>query len=97
MNIESFDIDTTYLIKALTNNNLVPSNAYLGLVDYGSEAFHATENITFAAHSFDMNLTLGTAPVLNAAPPSTAHQDHKILWVIAGLILMYNMFQQYGA
>jgi len=68
--MSDFDIDLTALFQALWKNNLIPSNASLGLVEFGSEAFHSVQNITFAASNFGMDLSPGTPPELNIAVAS---------------------------
>lgn len=65
-----FDIDLTALFQALWKNNLVPSNASLGLVEFGSEAFYSAQNITFAASDFGMDLSPGSPPELHIAMAS---------------------------
>jgi len=63
-------MDITALLQALWKNNLVPSNASLGLVEFGSEAFHSAQNVTFAASDFGMDLSPGSSPDLNIAVAS---------------------------
>lgn len=76
--MSDFNMDLTALFQALWKNNLIPSNASLGLVEFGSEAFHSAQNVTFAASDFGMDLSPGSSPELNitiASGPchSTAH------------------------
>jgi xyloglucan-specific endo-beta-1,4-glucanase len=61
-NIKNFDFDVTPLIKELSTSNFVPLNTYIGTVEFGSEAFFATENITFSASKFDMFLESKNSP-----------------------------------
>jgi xyloglucan-specific endo-beta-1,4-glucanase len=63
--MSDFDFDLTTLLQALWKNNLVPSNASLGLIEFGSEAFHSDQNVTFAVSEFGMDLAPGPSPELN--------------------------------
>lgn len=96
MNITDFNEDISPLLQALWRNKLIPGDAFLGLVEFGTEAFHSDKNITFTVSHFGMNLTSGTAPNLatttaTTCPQSTAPtlQDSlPFFWVlISGMVV----------
>jgi xyloglucan-specific endo-beta-1,4-glucanase len=58
-NITSFNFDISPLFDYLTSHNLLPATTYLGSVQYGTEAFHATSNVTFSASNFNLKVTKG--------------------------------------
>jgi len=55
------------LLQYLWRNDLVPSNATLGLIEFGSEAYHADANVTFSASNFSIDVSVGQAPQLDLA------------------------------
>ncbi|OCK77131.1 glycoside hydrolase family 12 protein [Lepidopterella palustris CBS 459.81] len=95
LNITDFNEDISPLLQALWRNSLVPQNAFLGLVEFGSEAFHSDKNVTFSISNFGMNLTSDTAPNLTVvtAPksctPSAATSvwdSLSFFWAIVGIV-----------
>jgi xyloglucan-specific endo-beta-1,4-glucanase len=58
-NITNFNFDVSPLLDYLTNHNLLPETTYLGSVQFGTEAFHATSNVTFLASNFNLDVTKG--------------------------------------
>ena len=55
-NQPSFDEEVTPLIQYLIRQALLTTNDFLGVVEFGTEAFYSTGNITFSASSFHMDL-----------------------------------------
>lgn len=64
-NQTGFFEDVSPLLQYLWRNNLVDADAYLGLVQYGTEAYHAASNVTLSASNFSMALEIGTPPHLD--------------------------------
>jgi hypothetical protein len=64
----SFDEDITPLLQYLWRNDLVSADARIGLVEFGSEAYHAGNNVTFSAGDFSMNVWPGTPVNLELNP-----------------------------
>ncbi|KAI3398042.1 hypothetical protein diail_9905 [Diaporthe ilicicola] len=56
----SFDEDITPLLQYLWRNELVSADARIGLVEFGSEAYHSGNNVTFSAGGFNMDVWPGT-------------------------------------
>jgi hypothetical protein len=52
----TFKFDATSALQALVSNNLVPGNASIGVVGFGTEAFYATENVTWTVSAFGFGL-----------------------------------------
>lgn len=74
----SFDEDITPLLQYLWRNELVSADARIGLVEFGSEAYHAGNNVTFSAGDFSMDVwpgppvSLALNPVAdNCLPPQS--------------------------
>ena len=63
-NDTAFSADLSPLLQPLWRNGLISPASYLGVVEFGSEAFHSSENITFTASGFDIHLLAGTAPTI---------------------------------
>lgn len=55
------------LLQYLWRNELISSNASLGLIEFGSEAYHADGNVTFSASNFTAKASVGIAPLLDMA------------------------------
>lgn len=58
----SFDEDIAPLFQYLWHNELLSADAQLGLVEFGSEAYHSGNNVTFSASSFGMGVWPGDPP-----------------------------------
>ena len=63
-NRTSFAAEVSPLLQYLWRNGLVSAGSSVGVVSFGSEAFHSDGNVTFAAADFDMHLVEGAAPNL---------------------------------
>ena len=61
-NITDFNEDISPLLQYLYKNDLVPASLYLGAVQFGSETFHATSNVTFSVNDFSINMTSTGSP-----------------------------------
>lgn len=55
----SFDEDIAPLFQYLWRNDLMSADAQLGVVEFGSEAYHSGNNVTFSASSFSMGVWPG--------------------------------------
>lgn len=77
-NVTRFSQDLSPLVQYLWRNNLVPSEAYVGTVGFGSEQFFSLNPVAFSSEQLTLNITSsGPLPDLtcNAAtgtfrPPS---------------------------
>jgi len=58
-NITTFNKDISPLFGYLTEHNFLPNTTYLGIVQFGTETFHATSNVTFSATDFNMKIVQG--------------------------------------
>lgn len=66
----SFDEDIAPLLQYLWRNQLVSADARLGLVQFGSEAYHSGNNVTFSAADFNMDVWMGTPVKFELNPPA---------------------------
>lgn len=64
----SFDEDVSPLLQYLASNGLVSADARLGLIEFGSETYHSTGNVTFSAGDFTMGLWAGVPPRFDFNP-----------------------------
>jgi xyloglucan-specific endo-beta-1,4-glucanase len=73
-NLTSFHNDISPLFNYLVDHNLLPTSAYLGSVQFGTETFHATSNVTFTASNFALDLEKGikTSNALGGVVPNLA-------------------------
>lgn len=69
-NVTDFNEDISPLLHFLSDYNIIPSDNYLGSVQYGSETFHSTANITFSTSNFNLSVSQGTP--LSLAPGSSS-------------------------
>lgn len=64
----NFDEDVSPLLQYLWRKKLVSADARLGLVEFGSEAYHSGANVTFSASEFSMQLLTGHPPKYELNP-----------------------------
>lgn len=64
----SFDEDVSPLLQYLSGKGLVSADARLGLVEFGSEAYHSGGNVTFSAGGFSMEVWRGVPPRFDFNP-----------------------------
>jgi xyloglucan-specific endo-beta-1,4-glucanase len=84
-------LDFNPLLQALSTNKLVPANAFIGIIEFGTEAFYATKNVTFSASKFGMDLQAKSAPhkksfALAQQSPVSALIVSAALWSFLALI-----------
>lgn len=65
-----FDEDITPLLQYLWRNQLVSADARLGLIEFGSEAYHSGNNVTFSAGDFSLDVWLGSPVRYELNPPA---------------------------
>ncbi|KAK4237943.1 hypothetical protein C8A03DRAFT_15562 [Achaetomium macrosporum] len=71
-NETSFGADISPLLQYLWRTGLVSAESYLGLVGFGSEGYHAEENVTFSMKNYDMDVLVAPAPTLSIGHFPTA-------------------------
>jgi len=72
VNVTDFAAEVSPLLQSLWRNELVSPASHVGLVEFGSEAFHSARNVTFSASNFSIRLATGPAPMLDVGQlPST--------------------------
>ncbi|KAK1993299.1 concanavalin A-like lectin/glucanase [Colletotrichum falcatum] len=54
--VNQFNEDITPLLKYVLDSGEIDRESWLGLVEFGSEAWHSPENVTFSAAHFSMEL-----------------------------------------
>lgn len=55
-NVTDFDVEALPLITYLVENDFVSADDVLGLVEFGSEAFYSTSNVTFSAFNMEVKV-----------------------------------------
>ncbi|ROW06362.1 hypothetical protein VPNG_07541 [Cytospora leucostoma] len=71
----SFDEDIAPLLQYIWRNELVSADARLGLIQFGSEAYHSGNNVTFSAADFTLDVWLGTPVKFELNPPGDHCKD----------------------
>ncbi|KAK0112485.1 hypothetical protein ONS96_001722 [Cadophora gregata f. sp. sojae] len=59
-NITDFDEDISPLLHYLWRHKLIDDSNYLGIVQFGSEAFHAKAEVVFSAQDYKLSIAGGT-------------------------------------
>jgi len=57
----------------LVDSNKVPSDVKIGVVEFGMEAFYATENVTFSAKDFSFGLGNSNGTVITGSTTSSSN------------------------
>jgi xyloglucan-specific endo-beta-1,4-glucanase len=86
-NITSFNANVAPLIHALWQKNFIPQSIYLGTFQFGTETFHATDNVTFSASDYYFNILQGT-PITIAVSPAPQLGVSKSTLAVAMAFLM---------
>ncbi len=86
-NETSFAAEVSPLLQTLWRNGLLSPASHIGVVEFGSEAYHSPENVTFAAENFDMDLLIGPAPTLDIDPLPTDCSAQESSAARQGLLL----------
>ena|ERR1700749_690594 len=72
--IQSIDMDISPLLQALSSV-ITTNNVLLGLVQFGTEAFYATSNVTLQVSGYSMDLEPSASSTFAPSPSSTAHHN----------------------
>ncbi|KAK4444334.1 concanavalin A-like lectin/glucanase domain-containing protein [Podospora aff. communis PSN243] len=93
-NVASFAAEVSPLLQSLWRNGLISPNSQIGLVEFGSEAFHSPDNVTFSASGFAIHLLPGPAPgiVVESLPTAcsiavSVDSHRRASWVFSALII----------
>jgi xyloglucan-specific endo-beta-1,4-glucanase len=80
--------DLSPLVQYLWKNNLVPAEAYVGTVGFGSESFFSLDPVFFAAQSLSLNVTSeGVAVHSSCNSPAGKHHPPSLLSVLVSLAI----------
>ncbi|KAK0622590.1 concanavalin A-like lectin/glucanase domain-containing protein, partial [Immersiella caudata] len=92
--VPSFAAEVSPLLQSLWRNNLISPSSHIGLVEFGSEAFHSLDNVTFSAADFAIHLLPGPAPDITVEKLPTAcsaavsaHPGCRVSWFLSVLII----------
>ncbi|PVH71425.1 glycoside hydrolase family 12 protein [Cadophora sp. DSE1049] len=67
-NITDFNEDISPLLHYLWRHKLIDDANYLGIVQFGTETFHASSDVVFSAYDYNLSIAAGTpSPDLSAA------------------------------
>lgn len=64
-NLTTIDADYSPLVHYLWQNSFMPKDLYLGTLQFGTESFHATNEVLFRAGNYTFNLSQNTSQVLS--------------------------------
>ncbi|KAK3504390.1 concanavalin A-like lectin/glucanase domain-containing protein [Neurospora crassa] len=88
-NQTTFTAEVSPLLQYLWRNGLVSAKSHLGLVSFGSEAYHSEGTVTFSASEFDMDLVTGAAPKLAVGHLcSPAASTNPPQWLFSSAFIM---------
>jgi xyloglucan-specific endo-beta-1,4-glucanase len=88
-NLQDFNLDVSPLLSALVKNNLVPANAYIGRVDFGTEAYHTPSNVTFSAAGYSMDLTCGSGSCQKSLASARLVPGLSVLLMFGGAVVLF--------
>lgn len=80
--------DLSPLVQYLWKNNLVPAEAYVGTVGFGSESFFSLDPVTFTAQSLSLDVTSkGGAPIFSCDSPAGKKQPPRLLSFLFSFVM----------
>jgi xyloglucan-specific endo-beta-1,4-glucanase len=86
-NITNFNRDISPLLHYLWRNLSVAETNYLGIVQYGTETFHSTSNVTFSAQDFNFTVEKG-----KPTPVPGSKSNARMLLPNLSLIFLVSLF-----
>lgn len=86
-NVTTFNSDISPLLHYLTGNNMISNSSYLGIVQFGTETFHAESNVTFTAQNFAMSINSAKAKKSAASGPILPSLSVALLLACSGVML----------
>jgi len=81
--INDFDEDISPLIHYLWRHKYISESTYLGIVQFGTETFYATSNVTFSTWNFNMSLTAGPPRPASAS----LHAPSRWAWITMTMLI----------
>ncbi|KAG4415011.1 hypothetical protein IFR04_011832 [Cadophora malorum] len=85
-NVTDFKEDFSPLVHYLWRHKLIDESLYLGIVQFGSETFHASSNVVFSAHDYNLSVAPGT-PSPDASDAASIVPDAGLGILSVSLIL----------
>lgn len=58
-NVSDFNRDISPLMHYLWQHKMISESNFLGIVQFGTETFHSSSNVTFSAQDFNLNVSSG--------------------------------------
>ncbi|KAK3344522.1 concanavalin A-like lectin/glucanase domain-containing protein [Lasiosphaeria hispida] len=85
--------DLSPLVQYLWNNNLVPAEAYVGTVGFGSESFFSLDPVNFSAQSLSLNVTSkSNASSFSCDSLAGKHQPPSLSSFLVSLVISLLVF-----
>ncbi|KAH7333128.1 concanavalin A-like lectin/glucanase domain-containing protein [Rhexocercosporidium sp. MPI-PUGE-AT-0058] len=86
-NITDFDEDISPLLHYLWRHKLIDDSNYLGVVQFGTETFHASSNVVFSAHDYNLSIAAGK-PSEEKSASTTIVPNLTLIIVFSALVLL---------
>ncbi|KAF8859736.1 concanavalin A-like lectin/glucanase [Acephala macrosclerotiorum] len=87
-NITNIDDDISPLLHYLWWHNKISESNYLGIVQFGTETFHSSSNVTFSAQDFNLTVASGNPPTDSSAAAGALPNLVFILLSVSFLFLL---------
>jgi xyloglucan-specific endo-beta-1,4-glucanase len=98
-NIAAFDEDISPLLHYLWRSNYIDEANYLGIVQFGTETFHSSANVTFSMQDFNMSVHPGEPQAPPPQPTASGtgipkskgslHFSPNMTWVVIATIFSW--------
>lgn len=80
-------MDISPLLHYLWQSKKISEANFLGIVQFGTETFHSSENVTFSTNNF--NLSLASGKPLVESGSAAAPQSHLTMILILGMVISF--------
>lgn len=86
-NIYDFNEDISLLLHYLWRHKYIDESNFLGTVQFGTETFHSTSNVTFSTQNFNLSVHSGKPQV---ASSGNLNFVPHLKWVVIAIICSWN-------
>ncbi|KAE8444317.1 hypothetical protein EG329_000627 [Mollisiaceae sp. DMI_Dod_QoI] len=77
-----------YSWLAPTNHKMISESNYLGIVQFGTETFHSSSNVTFSAQDFNLSIASGT-PLMDSKAAAGALPNLAVLLLPLAFLFLF--------
>lgn len=90
-NITSFDEDISPMVLYMVKAGIINSTEYLGIVEFGTETFHSSANVSFSVTDYNLSISSTSNTPVSTPFSSTPSKNAAAVYIPNAIFLLASL------